>query len=192
MSRVNGHRLYFAPMVEADLPQVVAIDEQSFPISWGEISFRYELTQNQTAHFIVAVDTASEQRGWLARLLHRPPARTIVGYAGFWLVLDEAHIGTLAIHPHWRGHGLGEQLLIALLQRAIERGAVTVHLEVRVGNTVAQSLYRKYGFEAVGRRKQYYRDNKEDAFLMTAQMDEAYRQRVREKFSALQDLERVT
>ena len=191
MSQVNGHRFCFAPMVEADLPQVAAIDEMSFPISWGEISFRYELTQNQTAHFIVAVDAASEQRGWLARLLRRPPARKIVGYAGFWLVLDEAHIGTIAIHPQWRGHGLGEQLLIALLQRAIERGAVTVHLEVRVGNTVAQSLYGKHGFEVVGRRKQYYRDNKEDALLMTAQIDEAYRQRVREKFNALQDTERV-
>ena len=82
--------------------------------------------------------------------------------------MDEAHISTIASDEQWRGRGIGELMLLAMIERGIELGAGEVTLEVRVTNRVAQSLYRKYGFEVVGQRPRYYRDNNEDADLMTA------------------------
>jgi ribosomal-protein-alanine N-acetyltransferase len=98
---------------------------------------------------------------------HRDPS--LVGYGGFWFLIDEAHITTLGLRPEWRGRGLGELLLASLIERALERGALTVSLEVRVSNAIAQNLYIKYGFKHVGRRKAYYSDNREDADIMTIQ-----------------------
>jgi ribosomal-protein-alanine N-acetyltransferase len=105
---------------------------------------------------------------WLTRLLKIEQKAPIVGYGGFWIVLDEAHISTIASDEQWRGRGIGELMLLAMIERGIELGAGEVTLEVRVTNRVAQSLYRKYGFEVVGQRPGYYRDNNEDADLMTA------------------------
>lgn len=190
MRQPNGYRrVYFAPMEQADISQVAEIDRLSFPVPWGSTSYEYELTENQAAHFIVAVDPSGEpwRPKWLSWLMGRRPARTVIGYAGFWLVVDEAHIGAIAIHPDRRGQGWGGRLLVALLQRAVERGAASATLEVRASNHAAQWLYRKYGFEDVGRRKEYYRDNKEDALLMTVRLDEAYRQRIRTEYLALQE-----
>lgn len=110
----------------------------------------------------------------LARLIRpqpEPPAleaelRSIVGYAGLWLMVDEAHITTIAVAPAARGQGVGELLLLALIDRAIAVGARWVTLEVRVSNQVAQSLYRKYTFKEMGVRKRYYSDNNEDALIM--------------------------
>ena len=194
MSTPDGdHRIYFAPMEPADISEVAEIDRLSFPIPWGSTSYEYELTENRAAHFIVAVDgEAGRPRvNWLSRLLGYPPQRKVIGYAGFWLVVDEAHIGTIAVHPAWRGQGLGEQLLVVLLHDAIEHAALTATLEVRVSNHVAQSLYSKYAFEAVGRRKQYYRDNNEDALLMTVRMDDMFRQRIRETYTTVREQEKA-
>ena len=190
MRQPNGYRrIYFAPMEQADISQVTEIDRLSFPVPWGSTSYEYELTENRAAHFIVAVDPSAGpwRPKWLGRLMGRRPARTVIGYAGFWLVVDEAHIGAIAIHPDRRGQGWGERLLVNLLQRAIEHGAASATLEVRASNHVAQSLYRKYGFEDVGRRKEYYLDNKEYALLMTVRLDEAYRQRILSAYLALQE-----
>ncbi len=188
------HRIEFAPMEQSDIAQVAEIDRLSFPVPWGSTSYEYELVENRAAHFIVVVDrdAAQPRANWLAWLPgFQHPKRKVIGYAGFWLVVDEAHIGTLAVHPAWRGQGLGEQLLAALLHDAIERGATLATLEVRMSNHVAQSLYRKYAFEVVGRRKQYYRDNHEDALLMTVRLGEAYRRRIREKYTTLPEQETV-
>ena len=158
-----------APMMLDDLAQVLVIDRLSFPQPWSEQSYRFELQENRHSHFIVAVAAAarSAPRRWWDRLAgRRPAARLVVGYAGLWLVVDEAHINTLAVHPEWRGQGIGEQLLLALLAYARAHHALTATLEVRVGNQAAQHLYHKYGFEEVGRRPRYYRDG-EDALLMT-------------------------
>lgn len=86
-----------------------------------------------------------------------------------WMFVDEAHVSTIASHPAWRGRGVGELLLLSLMREAERRAAIFVTLEVRVSNTVAQNLYLKYGFEEVGLRKRYYRDNGEDALIMTVQ-----------------------
>ena len=187
MNGPNGHpAMIVAPMEKADIPQVVEIDRLSFPLPWSATSYAYELTENKASHFIVAiVPMLQSGPNLFTRLLGRSPVRKVIGYAGFWFVVDEAHIGAIAIHPDWRGHGLGEQLLVALLQRALDLQAVTVTLEVRVGNHVAQNLYRKYGFEEVGQRRGYYRDNREDALLMTARVDEAYRAKILERHNTL-------
>jgi ribosomal-protein-alanine N-acetyltransferase len=91
----------------------------------------------------------------------------VVGYAGMWNMVDEMHIATIAAHPRLRGRGIGELLLIDLLRESQRQNALNATLEVRVSNTVAQCLYKKYGFEEVGRRKAYYQNNREDALIMT-------------------------
>jgi [ribosomal protein S18]-alanine N-acetyltransferase len=93
-------------------------------------------------------------------------AATIVGYAGLWLMTDEAHITTIAVDPEYQGHGIGELLLLGLIDRAKQIGARWLTLEVRVTNTVAQTLYQKYTFKEMGVRRRYYSDNGEDALVM--------------------------
>jgi ribosomal-protein-alanine N-acetyltransferase len=92
--------------------------------------------------------------------------RSIVGYAGIWVMTDEAHVTTIASAPAMRGRGVGELLLVALIRRSIEVGARWMTLEVRASNSVAQSLYRKYTFKEMGVRRRYYSDNGEDALVM--------------------------
>lgn len=184
------------PMRLDDVEAVLAIDRLSFPLPWSASSYRYELTQNSHSYFFVALASPgaadSPRTGWRERLSTlikgaNEPAlgpRLVVGYAGFWYIVDEAHISTIAVHPDWRGQGAGEQLLIGLLERALDLNAVKATLEVRVTNTRAQSLYRKYWFEEVGRRRRYYRDNGEDALLMTAELHPGYREAMRRQFNA--------
>lgn len=154
-----------------DIPQVLTIDQRSFPLPWSASAYRAELTQNDASHFSVAVLVPPPPRfKWLAHWFETHPARQVIGYCGFWFIVDEAHISTIAVHPQWRGQQVGEQLLQAALNEAVGMGGVQATLEVRVSNQAAQSLYRKYGFEIVGQRKRYYRDNGEDALLMTASL----------------------
>jgi [ribosomal protein S18]-alanine N-acetyltransferase len=184
------------PMRLDDIEAVLDIDRLSFPLPWSTSSYRYELTQNTHSYFFVALapqsGAAGPRGGWRERLSgllkaspEPPPApRLVVGYAGFWYIVDEAHISTIAVHPDWRGQGAGEQLLVGLLERALDLNAVKATLEVRVTNTRAQNLYRKYGFEEVGRRRRYYRDNGEDALLMTAELHAGYRDEMRRSAQA--------
>jgi ribosomal-protein-alanine N-acetyltransferase len=155
MTSVVGGDFAVVPMEERDIPQVTAIDRLSFASPWSAESYRYELVTNRAAHFWVLLAPVSAAE------------RQVVGYAGFWLIVDEAHIGTLAVHPHWRRRGLGDKLLRTLLDQARELGAVMATLEVRTGNLAAQHLYLRHGFTEVGRRKKYYQDNGEDALLLT-------------------------
>lgn len=186
------------PMELADLPQVTAIDALSFPLPWSTATYRYELVQNPNSHFFVAlappgaaVPEPRAGRDWLnPASWFRPapptfpdPDRPVVGYAGFWYILDEAHVSTIAVHPDWRSHGVGEALFVHLLETALDLGAVTATLEVRVSNERAQGLYHKYAFEVVGRRRRYYRDNGEDALLMTAELRPGYREQMRRLFA---------
>lgn len=136
-----------------DLPTVLEIDRLSFPIPWSERTYRFELNDNQAAQLKVA------------EVLEEGILR-VIGYVGFWFIVDEAHISTLAVHPAYRGQGIGEQLLQDALNAAVTRGAQVATLEVRVSNDAALNLYRKFGFEVIGERPRYYRDNNEDALLM--------------------------
>ncbi len=142
-------RVEIAPMTTADIAAVLEIERRSFPTPWPRDAYVHELDHNRTAVYLVA------RRD-----------EVIAGYAGMWVVMDEAHITTIAVDPPVRGQGIGERLLIGLIDRARERGARWIQLEVRRSNIVAQSLYRKYGFRDVGIRRHYYSDNGEDALVM--------------------------
>jgi ribosomal-protein-alanine N-acetyltransferase len=145
----------FRPMKLEDIPRVHAIDVLSFSMPWPEKSYQFELTQNPTTLAIVAE-------------LNQPEMNPlVVGMAVVWMIIDEAHIATVAIHPDYRGRGLGKHLLEETLRLCIRRGAILATLEVREGNQVAQEMYKKFGFKVVGRRPHYYADKNEDAILMT-------------------------
>src|SRR5215471_2625858 len=176
------------------IPAVSAIEKLSFPQPWPQNAYRREITENRMAHYIVvrrlgdrspeptastaptSAPPSSDLLGRLTRLLRpaEPPRsaqleqelRSIVGYAGIWVMTDEAHITTIASHPDVRGMGVGEFLLVALIHRGIEIGARWMTLEVRASNSVAQNLYRKYTFKEMGVRRRYYSDNGEDALVM--------------------------
>lgn len=137
------------PMTVADLPGVRAVEQQSFLTPWSEQAFLSELTENAFADYIVARS-----------------GPYIVGYAGMWLILDEAHVTNVAVHPQHRGRKIGERLMMELMVRAKYRGARRMTLEVRRSNLVAQQLYLKLGFVARGVRKGYYTDTNEDAIVM--------------------------
>ena len=159
------------PMRLEDLDAVMAIESSSFPTPWPRSGYERELTRNDHAHYQVLLG----------------PNEQLVGYGGQWLVAGEGHISIMAVDPAWRGHGLGELLLSALVQQAEEAGAERVLLEVRVGNLTAQALYRKYWFEEVGRRPHYYRDTGEDALLMTLDLNRAgVREALQQNRAALQ------
>ena len=133
-----------------DLAAVQEIERESFTTPWPPHAYRAELETNRMAHYIVA----------------RHGDR-IVGFAGVWLMVDEAHITTFAVRKTWRRQGVGERLLIALLALAEARGAREATLEVRPSNHPARRLYEKYGFAPVGVRPRYYSDDNEDALIMT-------------------------
>lgn len=136
-------------MQRTEVKRVMEIERQSFSTPWHESAYLTELA-NPRAHYIVAgVDDH------------------IVGYSGMWVIMDEAHITTIAVDPEARGKKLGEQLLIAMLEEAMRRGARRVTLEVREHNEIAKRLYRKYGFVPASIRRGYYTDNGEDAIVMT-------------------------
>ena len=132
-----------------DVDEVTAIEEATFARPWSRESFRQELTRNVAARYLVA-----EKKGH------------VVGYAGAWIILDESHITNIAVSAEEQGRGIGRKLTGQLLQVLSNLGAGYATLEVRVSNLRAQNLYRSLGFIPVGRRKRYYEDNNEDAFLM--------------------------
>lgn len=139
----------------SDLSRIEVIENHSFSAPWPRQAFYNELVFNQFAHYtVVTVDGI------------------VAGYCGFWLILDEAHITNIAIHPDYRGTGLGEATLLYVMDLARKLGADKMTLEVRVSNTVAQSLYDKLGFTRAGLRKEYYTDNKEDAIIMWVTLNE--------------------
>jgi ribosomal-protein-alanine N-acetyltransferase len=155
------------PMTLADLDQVMEIEQVAFPTPWSVRAYRYELTRSDHSVFLV-VREASESSGrrWkLLRQLQLLKPGKVLGYAGCWLLVDECHVSTIAVHPEWRGRGLGALLLVSLMQRGIELGALRATLEVRISNLAAQSLYHRCGFAIVSLRRQYYADN-EDAYIM--------------------------
>ncbi len=145
-------RLRIEPMTLDDLPAVHAIERASFSTPWPDDAYRSELRTNRLATYVVA--RAGDQ---------------VVGFAGLWLMVDEAHITTFAVDPAWRRRGIGEHLLVTLLDVSISRGAREATLEVRLSNVAARRLYEKYGFRPVGLRPRYYTDNGEDALIMTTE-----------------------
>lgn len=167
-------KLVLRYMTVRDIDQVCVIDEASFRPAWPAHSYRHEINESLIS-FMVVLETVqrvmvSGWRAWLKRWQGDPTTAVlqpvIVGYGGLWKVEQEAHISTIASHPDHRGKKYGELLLVAMLKRAIMLGAGYVVLEVRVSNAIAQALYRKYGFEIHGVKKNYYHHDREDAYDM--------------------------
>ena len=180
-----------------DIPQVSQIEREAFPPPWPATNFRRELTSNSLVHYVVAYEEILEQMesateveavnkpdpprsrldaliSGLRRLFGRSerpavPSQSILGFAGLWFMVDEAHVANIAVCGAYRNQGIGECLLISAIEISIERKARFITLEVRASNKIAQTLYEKYGLIEVGTRRGYYMDNKEDAVIMTAE-----------------------
>jgi ribosomal-protein-alanine N-acetyltransferase len=143
--------LEIAPMRSEDIPVVLHVEALCFSTPWPRNAFFNELTENKLAHYYVG---RFEER--------------VISYAGLWVILEDAHITTIAVDPVYQRKRFGEQLLIKLVDEAIERGARWITLEVRESNVAAQNLYKKYGFTVVSTRRGYYSDNDENALVMWA------------------------
>ena len=145
-------RILVEPMRLEDLDAVHAIERASFRSPWPPNAYRSELEANRLAFYLVARAEGE-----------------IVGFGGMWLMVDEAHITTFAVHPAWRRQRIGERLLLSFLDLAADRHAREATLEVRLSNLPARRLYEKYGFRPVGLRPRYYSDDNEDALIMTTE-----------------------
>lgn len=138
-------------MMLADLDRIMEIEPVAFGSHhWSRQSFVNELNNAGGQYFVI--ENLAE--------------KTVIGYTGFWLIGEEAHITTLAVHPEYRRQHIGERLLIHNIQTARRVGANWMTLEVRVSNDAAQGLYYKYGFKSLGLRRRYYQDNGEDAMVL--------------------------
>jgi len=141
-------RLQIRPMLVEDVPAVCAVDRLCFPEPWPTSLFLSETT-SPMSRFQVAVEDGE-----------------ILGYLGGHLILDEAHVVTLGVHPDRRRQGIGERLLADFIEAALQENCRRITLEVRESNASALALYRRYGFQPISRRRQYYADNDEDAIVM--------------------------
>lgn len=159
------------PMRLEDIDAVHAIERSSFAVPWPDEAYRNEILTNRLASYVVA--RAGEE---------------VIGFAGIWVMVDEAHVTTFAVDPRWRRRGIGERLLLALLDLSVTRRAREATLEVRLSNMPARRLYEKYGFRPVGIRPRYYSDNGEDALIMTTDTldSTAMRERVARLRAALE------
>ena len=136
-------------MTADDIDGVLQIEQESFSSPWSRWIFESELSKGDRSHFLVAKSEGE-----------------ILGYIGFWMIFDEAHIVNVAVRADLRRSGIGTLLLASALIMADRIGAKKATLEVRVTNTPAQSLYQKFGFEMISIRKNFYSDTNEDAYVM--------------------------
>jgi [ribosomal protein S18]-alanine N-acetyltransferase len=145
------------PMTLDDVHAAHEIERLSFATPWPAHAFEQELRENRLARYLVA-----------------RAGGDVVGFAGLWLMVDDAHITTIGVHPGWRRRGIGRLLLLGLADLAVAIGARRLTLEVRPSNGAALALYGAFGFEVVGRRPGYYSDDGEDALVMTTrELDDA-------------------
>jgi ribosomal-protein-alanine N-acetyltransferase len=134
----------------ADLDAMRTIEEASFSAPWPGTAYESELTTNRLAFYVGA---------WREGEL--------LGFGGIWLMVDEAHVTTVAVQPRLRGAGIGTALMLELLEASRRGEARVATLDVRVSNLEAQRLYARLGFSEAGLRRRYYEDNGEDALIMT-------------------------
>ena len=142
------NNLVIEEMKVDDIDGVFEVEKNCFEDYWSKDSFKKELSNNLAKYLVAKVDGK------------------VAGYVGIWFVVDEGHITNVAVHEDYRGQKIGDQLIKELVQVCKDNKSVSMTLEVRTSNTVAQNLYRKYGFKMAGIRKEYYSNNKEDAIIM--------------------------
>lgn len=132
-----------------DITAVMHVDEVCFSSPWSREIYEQEMEKNEFAYYFVMEESGK-----------------VVGYAGLWIVEDDAQITNIALLPEYRGYKIGEKLFGFSMQFAMKQGASRLSLEVRESNIIAQKLYRKFGLVPGGVRKRYYPDNNEDAIVM--------------------------
>lgn len=135
-------------MKAADLDGVLNVSSLSLKESWSKDSLEKELTNPLAKYMVAEIDDK------------------VVGFAGLWAICNEGHITNIAVHPNYRGNGIGSKLVESLINNSDSWYINSLTLEVRTSNKVAQNLYKKYGFQEEGIRKNYYQDNNEDAIIM--------------------------
>lgn len=173
--KVNLVEIGIRRLSRQDLDKVMDIEPVAFGSHhWSRQSFTNELN-NPTGMYFAAICRQTKE---------------LIGYSGFWLVGDEAHITTLAVHPDFRRQHIGEQLLLEDILQANDAGANRITLEVRISNSNAQDLYLKYGFKSLGMRQSYYQDNEEDALVLWTEniAKPEFINRVKERVLALHKL----
>jgi len=143
--------VHIAAMRRRHVRAVLRIEQQVYPRPWSASLFHSELALRSTRAY------------YIARI-----GRELVGYAGLMMTVDDGHVTTIAVDPRWHRHKIGTRLLLVLAREAIQRGATSLTLEVRMSNRGAQELYRQFGFAPVGVRKNYYQEVNEDALVMWA------------------------
>lgn len=136
------------PMQSFDIDGVFELENVCFRSPWSRESLEGEL-KNKVAHYLVMQLDGN-----------------LIGYAGMWVMFNEAHITNIGIHPNYRGNGLGKRLMLAIMEYALTFSASEMTLEVRESNTVAQNLYFSLAFECAGIRKHYYSDTDEAAMIL--------------------------
>lgn len=183
-------------MHEGDIPQAIQIDKEAFPENNSSPAFKRELRENKLSLYLVVVDESISYERWaesrglpdfatttknyrnkfsstIWRMLKGreelvdSTKELVVGYIGIWSVIDQGHIISIAVRETLRKAGIGELMIIGAVESNQLIGNNELTLEVRVSNEAAQNLYKKFGFKVVGRRKKYYSDNREDAYIMT-------------------------
>jgi ribosomal-protein-alanine N-acetyltransferase len=142
------NNLIIEEMKENDIDGVFEVEKNCFEDYWSKDSFKKELSNNLAKYLVAKIDNK------------------VVGYVGIWFVVDEGHITNVAVHEDYRGQKIGDQLIKELVQVCKNNKIISMTLEVRASNVVAQNLYKKYGFKMAGIRKEYYSNNKEDAIIM--------------------------
>lgn len=150
MNKEWGYKMNITiePMDINSISDVLEISTLSFPVPWSETSLLGEL-KNPLAKYLVAKDN-----------------NKIIGFMGVWLIVDEGHITNIAVHPNYRGYGIGDLLIDGIINLCKNNNCIALTLEVRLSNIIAQNLYKKHGFIEEGIRKKYYEDNGEDAVIM--------------------------
>lgn len=177
-----GAQYLIRPMDYEDVPQVAQIDREAFPGEWvfrSQSAYRRDLDNPSVRYVVVCKRGAAERAprptarkaSWLKRVLSHDRgiaiSNEVVGFAGFWMMMREAHIIAIGVRDAYRRLGIGEGLLIATIELAQILNASVITLEVRASNEMAQELYKKYGFQVTGRRLRYYSSDGEDAIIMS-------------------------
>ena len=142
-------------MLLEDIDAVMIVDRDSFSIPWSRESFFLEVESRLSSYVVVEEDSGQ-----------------IIGYGGFYLIIDQVEITNIAVLGKYRGQGIGKSILEALIKLAIVGGGKVVNLEVRASNEAAKAMYFSYGFNLVGSRKGYYQLPSEDAFLLSLVLEE--------------------
>ena len=145
---MSSPMLEFRKMLASDAEEIAAIEEMTFAMPWSRKDFWAEAVNENAIYVVGTIDNK------------------VVAYAGAWISFEDAQVTNVAVHPDYRGQGIGANLFARLIEEVKKRGVTAITLEVRPSNEAAIRLYESFGLKSVGRRKGYYLDNGEDALIM--------------------------